>query len=305
MVSPDPHHRLIVLVDIEGFSLRPESTQVALHDAVHEVTTFALDERAGVSSSGYEVADRGDGLLVLLQPTVSSTLLLREMVRGLDDSLIEYNRKHTPEYRMRLRVGLHSGGVVQNGQLWTGSAINDLTRLVDAAPVKDVLKAARRARLALVLTEAMYGDAVRGRFPGIDPAAYLPFDFITKHQEERRGWVMVPGYAAPPGLVRGTAAEPGGVRRPGARRRRDPRRDGGNDGAGVGGEGASSPAGPGRGDALPGFSSPAAARNDGGEAGSRPVSVAGGDYVAGMKVGGDYVQGNKPVTVHTTGPVRL
>ncbi|MXG27622.1 hypothetical protein [Streptomyces sp. YIM 132580] len=305
MVSPDPHHRLIVLVDIEGFSLRPESTQTALNDAVHEVTTSALDQRAGVSSSGYEVADRGDGLLVLLQPTISSTLLLREMVRGLDDSLIEYNRKHISEYRMRLRVGLHSGGVVQKGQRWTGSAINDLTRLVDAAPVKDVLKAAKRARLALVLTEAMYGDAVRGRFPGIDPAAYLPFDFVTKHQEERRGWVMVPGYAAPPGLARGREAKSGGARRRDARRRPEMRGDGEEDGAGGGGEGAPSPSGPGGDNVLPGFSAPAVAGNDGGEAGSRPVNVAGGDYVAGMKVGGDYVQGNKPVTVHTTGPVRL
>ncbi|WP_202231986.1 hypothetical protein [Actinacidiphila reveromycinica] len=309
MVTPDSHQYFIVLVDIEDYSPRPDAVQVALHDAVHEVTTFALVQRAGVTPSGHRFTDRGDGMLVLLPPTVSPTLLLREMVRGLDDALVEHNQKHAPDYRMRLRVGLHHGPVVRKGKLWTGSAVNDLARLVDADPVRKVLKAAKRAHFTLVLPEALHEATVRGRFPGIDPAAYLPFDFVTKHQEERRGWITVPGYAAPPGLARpGEPGTKGTGRRGGGRGPDTPGGPDGDDGAGddgAGGEGAAPPAVPAR-DVLPGgLASPPHARNGRGEAGDLHVRVEGGDYVAGAKVGGDQVHGDKRITVHAKGPVRL
>ncbi|MET8685272.1 hypothetical protein ABZV77_13740 [Streptomyces sp. NPDC004732] len=271
MVSSDPHSYWIVLLDIEDFSLRPEVSQATLHGELYEVVEFAL-ARAGLKLAECRVQDRGDGMLILAPVGTSPTRLLRELTRGLEDALQAHQEKYNETHRMRLRVGLNQGLVIRQGKRWTGTAINDLARLVDAGPVKGVLAQARRAHLVLVLSESVHAMVVGGNYPGIDPAAYLPADFVTKHGERRRGWVTVPGYPAPPGLPaepRGASGGAGGAPLPGVDA-------GGEDG----GAGAMTPAPP-SGSAFT-FNnvtdSPIAA-------GTNPVSIG--------RVGRDYVQGNK------------
>ncbi|WP_405822388.1 hypothetical protein OG241_39155 [Streptomyces sp. NBC_01390] len=208
MVSPDPVGYWIVLLDIEDFSLRPENAQDTLHDELYKVVGFALG-RAGLGLGDCRVQDRGDGMLILVPVGTSPVRLLRELQRGLDDALLAHREKYREDHGMRLRVGLNQGLVRRKGKRWTGDAINDLARLVDAAPVKRVLAEARRARLVVVVSENVHSTVVLGGYPGIDPAAYLPADFVTKHGEPRRGWVTVPGYAAPPGLPANPGEPPG------------------------------------------------------------------------------------------------
>ncbi|WP_112467700.1 hypothetical protein [Streptomyces triticisoli] len=214
MVAPDPQSHWIVLLDIEDFSLRPETAQATLHEELYHVVEFAL-ARAGLGLDACAVQDRGDGMLLLVPIGTSPTRLLRELVRGLEDALVEHRGKYNDEHRMRLRVGLHQGLVIRRGERWTGSAVNDLARLVDAGPVKQVLARAGRAHLVLVVSNEIHKSVVQGRYPGIDPAAYLPADFVTKHGEPRRGWVTVPGYPAPPGLPARSGEPPTGRNRPG------------------------------------------------------------------------------------------
>ncbi|MBW8738578.1 MAG: hypothetical protein JF621_16095 [Streptomyces turgidiscabies] len=218
MVSPDPYSYWIVLLDIEDFSLRPENAQATLHEELYDVVEFALG-RAGLCFADCPVQDRGDGMLILVPVDTSPTRLLRELQRGLDDALSAHRAKYNEDHRMRLRVGLNQGLVIRRGERWTGTAINDLARLVDAGPVKRVLAEARRAPLVVVVSENVHTSVVLGGYPGIDPAAYLPADFVTKHGEPRRGWVTVPGYAAPPGLPANPGEPPdrapGGAQAPG------------------------------------------------------------------------------------------
>ncbi|GAA3295957.1 hypothetical protein [Streptomyces cinereospinus] len=274
MAAPDPLSHWIVLLDIEDFSLRAETAQATLHEALYHVVEFAL-ARAGLDLAACDVQDRGDGALILIPVSTSPTRLLRELVRGLEDALAEHRGTYNDDHRMRLRAGLHQGLVIRRGPRWTGTAVNDLARLVDAAPVKRVLARAARANLVVVVSEEIHRSVVLGRYPGIDPAAYLPADFVTKHDEPRRGWVTVPGYPAPPGLPadpgepprdRGT---PGGA--PGT---------GGTAGGVGGGAGTGSPAPP------PTFHVHAPDRSQ----------LAFGDGA--LAVGGDYVEGDK----HSYGP---
>ncbi len=208
MVSPEPFSHWIVLLDIEDFSLRPENAQATLHEELYDVVELALG-RAGLGLADCRVQDRGDGMLILVPVDTSPTRLLREFQRGLDDALSAHRAKFKEDHGMRLRVGLNQGLVIRKRKRWTGTAINELARLVDAGPVKRVLAEARRALLVLVVSENVHRSVVLGGYPGIDPAAYLPADFVTKHGEPRRGWVTVPGYAAPPGLPADPGESPG------------------------------------------------------------------------------------------------
>jgi hypothetical protein len=284
MVSLDSHNYLLVMLDIEGYSLRAVSDQATLHTELYEAADLALG-RAGVGPADRTVQDRGDGMLILLPATLSPTLLLRELSRGLQDALADHHGKFREELRMRLRVGLHMGTVIRQGDRWSSDAINDLARLVDAQPVKDVLKAATQAHMVVVVSPELHSSVVVGRHPGIDPAAYLPFDFVTKHREPRRGWVTVPGYPAPPGLPPVSGEPPAGAGAgPGA---------GGGTGGRDGGAGGSAPPRP---------------VADGGHRGGGDAPVDHGirerfAAVRSIKVKGDYVEGDKNTTINTTGPV--
>ncbi|MFE0508529.1 hypothetical protein [Streptomyces sp. NPDC058964] len=283
VVPEDPQNHWIVLLDIEDFSLRAETTQATLHDDLYQVVEFGL-RRAGLGLDGCAVQDRGDGMLILAPPETRPTLLLRELVRGLEDALIHHRGTYNHDHRMRLRVGFEQGLVSRRGERWTSNAVNDLSRLVDAGPVKQVLARAGRAHLVVVVSEDIHRKVVLGHYPGIDPAAYLPADFVTKHGQPRRGWVTVPGYPAPPGLPADSGEPPRD--RPGT----DPGTGGTAGGAGGGTEPGSPvpPSSLGVGLGIDGVSNSQIAIGDG-------ATAVNGDYV-----GGDYVNGNK--IVHHHGP---
>lgn len=120
MVAPDPINHWIVLLDIEDFSLRPETYQATLSDEMYQVVEFAL-ARAGLDLDRCSVQDRGDGVLILLPATTSPTTLLRELVRGLEDALADHHGKYNEDHRMRLRVGANQGLVIRRGERWAGT----------------------------------------------------------------------------------------------------------------------------------------------------------------------------------------
>ncbi|MFJ9685349.1 hypothetical protein ACIRRX_06655 [Streptomyces bacillaris] len=216
MVAPESHLYFVVLVDIEDSSHRPDSVQSVLNQGVYDVVTSAL-KRAGVDFRDELTSDRGDGMLIMLPPTLSPPTLLRELVRGLDDALSGHRRAHNDAYRMRLRVGLQTGLVARDGNRWTGTTINELHQLVGSDEVRQALKGADHANMVFVVPDSLYTGVVEGHHPGIDPAAYVPFDFVTKHRVTRRGWLTLPGSPGTPGdpAADGRSGTPGTPRTPG------------------------------------------------------------------------------------------
>ncbi|MEV7243143.1 hypothetical protein AB0N92_18120 [Streptomyces sp. NPDC093248] len=197
-MTSNPISRWIVLIETEGFSERDEAVQARLHNNLYDVTDSALS-RAGVSRDQYTLQDHGDGLLILMSADTAPTRLVREFVRSLDDALARYRGISTDAYRLRLRVGFGHGLVALSHDHWTGAAINDLTRLLDAAPVKQTLAQAEWAHLVLVVSEDVYQSVVRYAPPGVDPAAFGPTELVTRHGKKLRAWVTVPGYSEAPG----------------------------------------------------------------------------------------------------------
>ncbi|RKT17546.1 hypothetical protein BX285_1923 [Streptomyces sp. 1114.5] len=196
-------HHWIVVLDIEGFSTRPNPVQRSLRQAMYEVLRDALAE-AGLPDGAVATEDRGDGVLVLVQPQVSPVLLAGALVRALDDCLAEKARIFNEAHALRLRVALHQGLVSRDADGWSGDAVNWTFRLVDAAPLREVLARAGRANLAFIVSDEVYQAVVRHEYRTVDPAAYLPVGFEAKHGIPARGWITVPGYPAPPGLDGGS-----------------------------------------------------------------------------------------------------
>ncbi|MEH0535753.1 hypothetical protein QBB31_14115 [Streptomyces scabiei] len=212
-MASEPLSYWILLLDIQDFGQRPETIQTELREALYRAVQFAF-ETAGLDFDLCPVQDRGDSVLILVPAGTSPTKLLGELVHGLEHALVAHNRMYNDSHLMRLRVGLNHGYVVREGSTWIGSALNDVARLVDAPPVKQVLSQHTRAQLVLVISDEIHRSVVQAGYPGIDSGAYVRADFVSKG-EARRGWVAVPGYRP---LVGPTAEVEGqrGLQREGA-----------------------------------------------------------------------------------------
>ncbi|WP_345963143.1 hypothetical protein ABDE16_21030 [Streptomyces sp. BRB040] len=262
-------HHWIVVLDVENFSSRRDPVQRRVRAAMYRAVAEAL-RRAGITDADTVSEDRGDGVLMLVAPSVSPRVLAGPFVRELDEALGEYAQEANADHALRLRVALHQGLAARDAHGWSGDAVNTACRLVDAQPLRDVLAEALSARLVLAVSDEVHRGVVRHGHRGIDPAAYLRCDFTIKHGETITSWITVPGYPAPPGLP--APGDPAATAPPAP--------------------GATSP-GPGTTSTVPGAtgSGPAAA-------GRPPVAL------HAQTVQGDQVAGDKHVTVHNTGSVR-
>ncbi|MDF9814788.1 hypothetical protein [Streptomyces sp. SPB162] len=198
MTSEALHYWILVL-DLESFSTRSDPIQRSMRDAMYKVVESAFAQ-AGIDRAVVVAEDRGDGILMLVPPTISPVRLAGPLVRALDDGLREMAQVFSSAHSLRMRLALHQGLAAKDRHGWSGDAVNMACRLVDAQPLRDVLDAAESAHLAFIVSGQVYDGVVRHAHRGIDPAAYLPLQFTTKHGEVVEGWITVPGFSAPPGL---------------------------------------------------------------------------------------------------------
>jgi class 3 adenylate cyclase len=198
MTSEALHYWILVL-DMESFSTRSDPIQRSLRDAMYEVVESAFAQ-AGIDRGKVVTEDRGDGILILVPPTISPVRLAGPLIRALDDGLREKAQVFSAAHSLRMRLALHQGLAVRDRHGWSGDAVNTACRLVDAQPLRDALRAADSAHLAFIVSDQVYDGVVRHAHRGIDPAAYLPLRFTTKHGEVMKSWITVPGFSAPPGL---------------------------------------------------------------------------------------------------------
>jgi hypothetical protein len=91
---------------------------------------------------------------------------------------------------------------------WVGQPLVHCARLLDAQPVREVLRADERADMVLVVSEQIYHEVVSHGYDGIDPDSYRPVG-LSEKETHGTAWVHAPGYPSPPGLRRAHALADG------------------------------------------------------------------------------------------------
>jgi len=189
----DPVHRSIVAVDIEGSTRRTNPAKGKLRRVLYDLLDRAL-RAAGIGSRHLEeLADRGDGVLILIRPydDVPKTVLLGRLIPALAALLAEHNATVVePELRMRLRAVVHAGEVHDDGWGFYGDDIDVALRLLEAPTVKRVLRDAPEAPLVLVVSEEIWAGIVRHRYVDGDP--YQQRIQVKVGERRRRGRVHLP-----------------------------------------------------------------------------------------------------------------
>lgn len=180
-------HRIIAVVDVAGFGsrCRTNAQQVAVRRGLYRVVRRAL-ERSGVGRSRYRLEDRGDGVLILVEPEVPKSAFVDSVPREMTSELAAHNDAHPVQERVRLRMALHAGEVLYDEHGVTGAALNLTFRLLDAAPVRDALRVASR-KYALVTSNWFFEEVVR-QSANVDPRDFAPVAVRVK-ETETTGWL--------------------------------------------------------------------------------------------------------------------
>jgi len=204
MVQPDDRtgHRVIIALDIEKSTSRPDLVKAELRRTVYELFDQAL-RSAGIQPRCRDrFIDRGDGILALIRPLdqVPKAVLLNRVIPALSQLLASYNANlplpERPQRQLRVRAVVHAGEVHYDANGCFGEALDIAFRLLDAAYVKRALREAA-GPLTLVVSAEIYRSVVRHGYRGIDQHAYRPLVRVQVAGSRHQGWIHVPQQAAP------------------------------------------------------------------------------------------------------------
>jgi class 3 adenylate cyclase len=192
-----PRHRVILAVDIEQSTSRPDLVKAELRRTLYELFDQALHS-AGIRRRHRDrFTDRGDGLLALIHPVdqASKPVLLNQVVPALSQLLADYNASLPPAgragHQLRIRIVMHAGEVHYDSNGCFGEALDIAFRLLDAPGVKKTLRTAADP-LTLVISEDIYRTIVRHGYDGIDPHAFRPLIRVHLAGHRYPGWIQAP-----------------------------------------------------------------------------------------------------------------
>ncbi|MEU7568516.1 hypothetical protein AB0A99_21425 [Streptomyces fradiae] len=213
MSSAGAIHRLVVYADACASGTLDMAAKTRMRSAMYGAFGEAYAS-IGVEPGQIHQEDRGDGILAALRPDVPPTLMVGRWIDTLYESLREHNAGRDP--RLRLRVGMNAGLVLDDGAGLVGRAVDLACRLCDSATAKAVMARATDADLLVVVSGWLYDNVVSegGRY--VEPAHYRPARVSAKETDET-AWFHIPKRPAPP-LPGDPGGDPSGTAgdRPGA-----------------------------------------------------------------------------------------
>jgi hypothetical protein len=162
----------IFMVDIAAFSGRGRTDQDrgAVRDAMYAILRDAFANSA-VPWQECHREDRGDGVLIIVPPSIPTSSVADPLLARLSSALKQYNHGAAEATRIQLRVALHVGPVVSDTWGVSGEAIILTARTLDAPVLKKELARAQ-ANLGIIVSPFVY-DSVIKHGPGyVDPARY-------------------------------------------------------------------------------------------------------------------------------------
>ncbi|WP_236245730.1 hypothetical protein [Streptomyces sp. CC210A] len=210
MSSAGAIHRLVVFGDACASGTLGMDAKRRMRTAMYEAFGEAY-AAIGVEPASVHQEDRGDGILAALRPDVPPTLVVGRWVDTLYESLREHNAGR--DRRLRIRVGMNAGLVLDDGRGLVGRAVDLACRLCDSATAKAVMDRAEDADLLVVVSDWLYANVVRegGRY--VEPDHYRQARVQAKETDET-AWFHLPRRPAPP-LPEDPRGGPGGAARTG------------------------------------------------------------------------------------------
>ncbi len=202
----------VLIIDVAGSASHTNPWQLRMRTDLRKIVLGILETQRH-DPAGFHLDDTGDGVRLIFPSEAMTIDLLARFVPALAEALRAY-RTADPQAGFQLRIAIDTG-LVHRDHGWHGSPLIRCSRLCDAEPVRQVLRAANRADLVVVVSSRVYDDVVRHGYDGIDPSSYRSITVQVK-ETGTTAWVHIPGYASPPDVADGDDSRPERQDRPAA-----------------------------------------------------------------------------------------
>ena len=179
-------------VDIAGFNgpQRDDDIQTYVRKSLYEMLKTSF-YRSGVPWRDCAHEDRGDGVLVVVPPTVPVAGLVDPIPARLRCLVRRHNHVSCEAARIQLRVATHIGPVHHDGYGFVGHDVSFLYRLLDARPLKRMLSKSD-AEIAFIASSYLFDNVILRRPSLVDPALFRSLPVRVK-ETRTRAWAYTLG----------------------------------------------------------------------------------------------------------------
>jgi hypothetical protein len=196
--SPLPEGQICALfaVDIAGFTEpnRDDDIRLYLHEQLYDLLEKSFDHSEMPWKNCFH-EDRGDGVLVVVPPTISYRGIIDPLPERLRSLIRRHNHVSCDAARIQLRAAAHLGPVHHDGHGFVGSDINLLFRLLEARPLKRTLTSSR-TELGLIVSDYVYHTVVCRHPSLVSPDVFESVRFQIKYTRAK-AWTYLPGALEP------------------------------------------------------------------------------------------------------------
>jgi class 3 adenylate cyclase len=175
-------YHFVVAVDIEGFSRLSTLEQLHIQSDLERVLDAAA-MRAGLDRKSWYRQVGGDGELAVLPRDTDSLRLVAHYPRELGYALAQINNERHPAPRVRIRVAMHHGTLVEGIFGPAGQAPIVVSRLLDSDALRQELAQYPEFDLALAVSASLYTEIIETQLGGLNPAEYRRLRICIKGVE--------------------------------------------------------------------------------------------------------------------------
>jgi len=191
MSQADFRRSLLVSCDLRKYGAADDQLQRILQ----ELLVQSLDRAgtaAGLDRSSWHRQPLGDEEFAVLPSDSPESTVVDTYVRALAAELHSLNRYRVPEAKVRMRMAIHHGVVVDGANGFPGRDTVLLNRLLSSHPAHQALEDFPNADLVLILSEHLYDTLVAAGHTTFEPTDFRKVD-VTVKSFSGHGWMWVAG----------------------------------------------------------------------------------------------------------------
>ncbi|MGW4461851.1 hypothetical protein [Micromonospora sp. NPDC004704] len=163
--------RLCVAADVAGYSRRGNAAAERVQQEIVALLS-RVRRAAGIPDGAVRPQPQGDGQFTVLPVGIDESVVIPRMLGELYRALRELNSANGD--RLRMRVALHRGLLLEGANGWVGTASIAVHRILDSPPMRAALTAHPQADFVLGVPDVLYRDVV---VPAAEPP--LPDQFTA------------------------------------------------------------------------------------------------------------------------------